>query len=74
MRLAPVTASARSVPLLTCGIAGGSAMKAIGVWLPSAEAIAGPAPPKGTLTMSSLNVSRNNSPERCGVVPVPGWA
>ena len=53
-RLAEVTARPRSLPPCTCGAVGGSAVKAIGVWPATADWIAGPAPPNGTLATSSL--------------------
>ena len=56
-RLALVTASARSLPSLIRAAAGGSAMKAIGVWLPSVELISGAAPWNGTRTMSAFRPS-----------------
>src|SRR5580765_8363399 len=68
------TASARSLPSLIIGTAGGIDEKMIGVWPPTADWIAGPAPGNGTCTRSSPNVSLNSSPDRCGVVPTPAWA
>ena len=40
-RLAEVTASARNLPPVTCGAAGGMAAKAIGVWFATVDWIAG---------------------------------
>ena len=56
------------------GTAGGSEVKASGVWPAMIDWIAGPAPPNGTCTVSSLKVSLNSSPDRWGVVPVPADA
>src|SRR5213594_4618670 len=66
------TASARRFPDLICDDTGGNARNPIGVWPATTDCTAGPAPLKGTVTRSSPNVSLNNSPERCGVVPVLG--
>src|SRR3954453_365586 len=74
LRLAAVTASARIVPALICGAAGGIDENAIGVWPPTTDWIIGPPPPNGTDVVSSLVSSLNNSPDRCGGVPVPGLA
>src|SRR4051794_39428472 len=73
-RVLAETASGRSLPSLTSGIAGGSDVNVIGVWPATADWIAGPAPLNGTCTRSSPAKSLNNSPERCGVVPVPADA
>src|SRR5215470_3877739 len=54
--------------------AGGSAVNAIGVWPPMVDVMAGPAPVNGTMTRSRPKLSLNNSPDRCGVEPVPGCA
>ena len=50
------------------------AAKAIGVWPPTVDWIAGAAPPNGTLVASSLSESLNSSAASCGVVPMPGLA
>ncbi len=71
-RLAPSTASPRSLPSLMLLIAGGSAVKAIGVWPPMVELIASAALVNGTVTRSSSKCSLNSSPARCGVEPVAG--
>ena len=73
-RLAPVTASARSLLLVTSGTAGASAPNEIGVCPPRVEVIASPPPLNGTCTTSSFSVRRNSSPTRSGGVPVPGEA
>ena len=64
----------RSLPSRILAIAGGSAVKAIGVWPPSVELIASAAPLNGTVTRSRLYFSLNSSPARCGVEPVAGCA
>src|SRR4051794_29171223 len=74
LRLALVTASARILPSLICGAAGGIEENAIGVWLPITDWIIGPPPWNGTATMSILSASLNISPDRCDGVPVPGLA
>ena len=48
-RFSAITASARTLPSLAAVIAGGSAVKAIGVWPPMVEVIAGAAPGNGTI-------------------------
>src|SRR5215470_8664752 len=68
------TASARSFPSLISGTAGAVDPKEIGVWPATAEATAGPPPLNGTCTRSRPSDRRNNSPTRCGGVPVPGEA
>ena len=55
-------------------MAGGSAVNAIGVWLPTVELTASGAPLNGTITRSRLKVCLNSSAARCGVEPVAGWA
>ena len=60
--------------LLDIAMAGGNAVKAIGVWPPMVEVTAGAAPVNGTIARSSPKASLNNSPLRCGVEPVAGWA
>ena len=55
-------------------IAGGSAVKATGVCPPIVEVIAGAAPLKGTIAMSSPKASFSSSPFKCGVEPVAGCA
>src|SRR3979409_1577064 len=74
LRLALVTASARILPSLIWGAAGGIEEKAIGVWLPITDWIIGPPPWNGAATMSILSAGLNISPERGGGVPVPGLA
>ena len=56
------------------GTAGAIAPNEIGVWPATVEPTAGPPPPNGTCTRSSLSDSLNNSPTSCGGVPVPGEA
>src|SRR5712692_5008309 len=73
-RILLVTASARSLPSLTCGTAGGNELKAIGVCPATAEPIAKPAPLNGICTRSRPSDRRNCSPTRCGGVPIPGEA
>src|SRR5215475_11666129 len=69
-----VTASARSLPSLICGAAGGSELNTIGVCPASVEATAWPALLNGTCWRSSPSDRRKCSPIRCGGVPVPGDA
>ena len=57
-----------------CCVAGGIATQPSGTWLPITDATAGPAPPKGTRTMSSFAVILKSSADRSGVVPTPGVA
>ena len=64
----------RRLPSLTAPIAGGSAVNAIGVWLPKVELMASGAPLNGTITMSRPNICFICSAARCGVEPVEGWA
>lgn len=52
-----VTASARSLPSLMCGTAGGDELNAMGVCPASVEAIARPALLKGTCAMHQYSVS-----------------
>ena len=73
-RVFDVTASARSLPSLISGTAGAIAPNEIMVWPATVEPTAGPPPPNGTCTRSSLSDRRNNSPTSCGGVPVPGEA
>src|SRR6266699_2639308 len=73
-RVLLATASARSLPSLTCGTTGGGVVKAIGVWPATVEPIAKPALLKGICTRSRPSDRRNNSPTRCPGVPVPGEA
>ena len=67
-----VTASARSLPSLKYGNAGGGVPKQTGVNPASVEAIAKAPLLNGTCTRSSLSDNRNNSPKICDGVPVPG--
>ena len=62
------------MPSLTLLMAGGSAVKAIGVWPPMVELIASAALLNGTVTRSSRYCCLNSSPARCGVEPVEGCA
>src|SRR6516165_6845233 len=73
-RLTASRASARNFPSWIFASAGGRAVKAIGVCPAMAEEIAWAAPGKGTCTMSRPNFCLNNSPDRCGVEPIPGPA
>src|SRR6516162_7546892 len=73
-RVAAVTASARSLPSFTSGVAGGIAWKHIGVCPATTDCIDGPPPGNGASAKSSPKVSLNSSLERCGVVPIPGEA
>src|SRR5690349_2657897 len=73
-RILLVTASARSLPSLMCGTAGGSDVNAIGVCPASVELTASPALLNGTCTRSRPSDWRKCSPIRCGGVPVPGDA
>src|SRR5258708_31384073 len=73
-RILLVTASARSLPSLICGTAGGNEVKAMGVCPASVEPTAKPALLKGTCTRSRPSNRRKCSPMRCGGVPVPGEA
>jgi hypothetical protein len=73
-RALAVIPSARSLPSLTSGIAGGIAWMQIGVWPATTDWIDGPPPGNGASAKSRLKVSLNNSLERCGVVPMPGEA
>src|ERR1700724_4124237 len=73
-RILLVTASARSLPSLICGTAGGNEVKAMGVCPASVEPTARPALLKGTWTRSRPSDRRKCSPIRCGGVPVPGEA
>src|SRR4029077_9429739 len=61
-------------PSLISGTAGAMAPNEIGVWPATVEPTAGPPPPNGTCTKSSLSDSLNSSPTSCGGVPVPGEA
>src|SRR5262245_8466184 len=73
-RLLLEIASERSLPSFTSGTAGAIEPKEIGVCPATAEPIAGPPPLNGTCTRSRPSERRNNSPTRCGGVPVPGEA
>src|SRR5216684_1973115 len=73
-RILLVTASARSLPSLICGTAGGNEVKAMGVCPASVAPTAKPALLKGTCTRSRPSNRRKCSPMRCGGVPVPGEA
>ena len=73
-RILLVTASARSLPSLTWGTAGGNDVNAIGVCPASVEPTARPALLNGTCTRSRPSDRRKCSPMRCGGVPVPGEA
>ena len=73
-RCAPVTASAFSAPDSICGCAGGSAANAICVVPDRIAWIAGPAPENGTWVMLIRASILSSSPDRCGVVPMPGLA
>src|SRR5215475_2949143 len=73
-RILLATASARSLPSLTCGTTGGGVVKAIGVWPATVEPIANPALLNGICTRSRPSDRRNCSPTRCPGVPVPGDA
>ena len=55
-------------------MADGSEVNAIGVSPISVDVTSCGVPLNGTVTRSSPNASLNNSPLRCGVEPVPGWA
>src|SRR4029077_15597281 len=74
VRFVLVTASARSLPSLICGTAGGNEVNAMGVCPASVEPTARPALLKGTCTRSRPSNRRKCSPMRCGGVPVPGDA
>src|SRR5262249_40341671 len=69
-----VIARARSLPSLRCGNAGGGVPKESGVCPARFEPIARPPLLNGTCTRSRLSDSRNNLPQRCDGVPVPGEA
>src|SRR5262249_18107899 len=69
-----VTASARSLPSFTNGVAGGIAWKHIGVCPATTDCIDGPPPRNGASAKSRPKVSLKSSLERCGVVPIPGEA
>src|SRR6516162_9459850 len=73
-RILLATASARSLPSLTCGAADTSEAKAMGVWPATVEPIAKPELLNGICTRSRPSDSRNCSPTRCPGVPVPGEA
>ena len=73
-RILLVTASARSLPSLICGTAGGNEVNAMGVCPASVEFTAKPALLNGTCTRSRPSDWRKYSPIRCGGVPVPGEA
>src|SRR5215475_8817388 len=72
--LAAKRARARNFPSWIFESAGGKAVKAIGVCPAMADEIAWAAPGNGTCTMSRPNFCLNNSPDRCGVEPMPGPA
>src|SRR6478672_3302949 len=73
-RLTLSTARPRNFPSLILVIAGGSAVKAIGVCPPMVELTASAALLNGTVTRSSWYCCLNSSPARCGVEPVEGCA
>src|SRR5262249_43693289 len=70
-RILLATASARSLPSLTCGAAVTSEANAMGVWPATVEPIANPELLNGICTRSRPSDSRNCSPTRCAGVPVP---
>src|SRR5665213_2505127 len=73
-RLTASTASPRNFPALILPSAGGRAVKAICVSPAMVELIACAAPGNGTCTRSRPNFCLNNSPDKCGVEPMPGPA
>ena len=65
----------RRLPSLMAPMAGGSAVNAIWVWLPSVELTASGAPLNGTMTRPGRsNICFICSAARCGVEPVAGCA
>src|ERR1035437_337827 len=70
-RLAPVTASARSLPPRTYWITVGRLPNISEVWPASSSTAAGPPPLYGTCTHLTPAMYWNSSPERWTVVPVP---
>src|SRR5262249_61562069 len=74
VRVRLVTASARSLPSLICGTAGGSVPKEISVWPAIVAAIGGAPPLNGARTSARLSDRRRSSPTTSGGGPAPGAA
>ncbi|CKR73062.1 Uncharacterised protein [Mycobacterium tuberculosis] len=73
-RLLVVTASARSLPDLMCGIELPRMSNMLVTWPPIKSTIAGAAPLYGMWVISTLTPSLNSSPPRCCGVPLPAEA
>ena len=70
-RLGPVTASARTLPALTCGWTLGMVPIVMSHW-PAITSSSDAAPPLyGTCTTFTLAVFTNSAPARCGIDPMP---
>src|SRR3989338_3348969 len=70
-RFTVLTPSAFSLPLLTCGSAGGRLRIASDTSPVITPSTADGAPLYGTCTILILAMVRNSSPERCAVLPLP---
>src|SRR6185436_331302 len=71
-RVAVVTASAFSLPVLTWGSDDGGVANDSCASLPIRPIMTGPPPLYDTPTISVLVASLNNSALKCGLVPMPG--
>src|SRR5512143_2560908 len=66
-----VTATGRSLPDFTCGIAAGNVANMSCTWPDNSATSAGPPPLYGTWTMSIPAIDLSISPARCDELPTP---